>query len=168
MTPDIIQPAEVRDHLTRYRRPFVLAPRMWQNCQLPVDLEWQSVRFGENTRKDIPTNTFGIYAFVLVPEITGPPKTAYLLYIGKTRRPFRTRYREYLPDESDDWAVRPIYRALEKWHDYIWFHFAPMEDPDLLKSTEEILINSCIPPYNYKFTGTIGKAIGAFIRNPEG
>ncbi len=168
MTTETIQPEEVRDHLRRHRRAFILAPRMWQNCNLEVDLQWQSVRYGEDYREDVPTDSFGIYAFVLVPEITGPPETAYLLYIGKTKRPFRTRYREYLPAESDDWAVRPIYRALERWPDYIWFHFAPMDDPDLLKSTEEALINACIPPYNFKFTGTLGKAIGAFIRDPEG
>ena len=168
MTTDPIQPEEVRDHLKRYRRPFILAPQMWQNCNLDVELQWQAVRYGENSRDAVPTDKFGIYAFVLVPEITGPPYTAYLLYIGKTQRPFRTRYGEYLLDESDDWAARPIDRALANWHDYIWFHFASIEDSALLKSTEETLINACIPPCNYQFTGTIGHAIGAFVRNPEG
>ena len=168
MTTNPIRPDEIRDHLRSHRRAFILAPRMWQNCNLNVDLEWQSVRYGENYRDAVPTDSFGIYAFVLVPEVTGPPESAYLLYIGKTERPFRTRFREYLPNESDDWAARPIYRALEKWHDYIWFHFAPMEDPGLLESTEETLINACIPPFNGKFTGTIGQAIGAFVRDPEG
>ena len=168
MTADPIRPEEVRDYLKNHRRAFILAPRMWQNCNLDVDLQWQAVRYGENYRDGVPTDSFGIYAFVLVPEITGPPETAYLLYIGKTKRPFRTRFREYLTDESDDWAARPIDRALKRWHDYIWFHFAPMEDPALLESTEETLINACIPPCNYKFTGTIGGAIGAFKRDTEG
>ncbi len=169
MTTSPIRPEEVRDHLRKHRRAFVLAPRMWQDCHLSVDLRWQSVRFGEDYREAVPTDSFGIYAFVLVPEITGPPETAYLLYVGKTRRSFRTRYGEYLTDgEPDDWAMRPIYRALERWHDYIWFHFASMDDPDLLHTTEETLINACIPPYNHKFTGTIGRAVGAFVRDPEG
>ena len=168
MTTTAIRPEEVRAHLKRHRRAFILAPRMWQNCNLAVDLQWQSVRYGENYRDAVPSNSCGVYAFILVPEITGSPETAYLLYIGKTERPFRTRYKEYLPDESTDWAVRPIYRALDKWQDYIWFHFAPIKDPDLLESTEETLINACVPPYNYKFTGTIGRVIGAFVRDPEG
>ena len=108
MTTETIQPAEVRDHLRRHRRAFILAPRMWQSCDLDVELNWQSVRYGEDYREDVPTDSFGIYAFVLVPEITGPPETAYLLYIGKTKRPFRTRYGEYLPAESDDGPYRPI------------------------------------------------------------
>ena len=168
MTTNPIQPDEVRGHLRSHRRTFILAPLMWQNCNLNVDLQWQSVRYGESSRDAVPTDKFGIYAFVLVPEITGPPDTAYLLYIGKTQRPFRTRYGEYLSDESDDWAARPIDRALAKWGDYIWFHFASMEDSALLGSTEETLINACIPPCNYKFTGTLGQAIGAFIRDPQG
>ena len=168
MTANSIRPDEVRDHLRRHSRTFILAPRMWQNCNLDVDLQWQSVRYGENSRGSVPNDSFGIYAFVLVPEITGPPGTAYLLYIGKTKRPFRTRYGEYFPKESDDWALRPIFKALGRWPDYIWFHFAPMEDPDMLISTEETLINACIPPYNHKFTGTIGRAIGAFVRDPQG
>ena len=168
MTTNSIRPEEVRDHLRRHRRTFTLAPWMWQSCQLPVDLQWESVRFGEDSRDDVPSDSFGIYAFVLVPDIKGPPKTAYLLYVGKTKRPFLTRYGEYLKSDPDDWALRAIYRALDKWHDYIWFHFAPMEDPDLLKPTEETLINACIPPFNLRFTGTIGRAIGAFIRDPEG
>ena len=96
MTTNPIRPNEIRDHLRSHRRAFILAPRMWQNCNLDVDLEWQSVRYGENYRDAVPTDSFGIYAFVLVPEVTGPPESAYLLYIGKTERPFRTRYREYL------------------------------------------------------------------------
>ena len=142
---------------------------MWQNCNLDVDLQWQSVKYGKNYRHAVPSSSFGVYAFVLVPEIIGLPKTAYLLYIGKTKRPFQTRYGEYLRDDgSADWAVRPIHRALGAWHDYIWFYFATMDDPDLLHSTEETLINACIPPCNYTFTGRIGSPIGAFVRNPEG
>ena len=137
---------------------------MWQTCNLSVNLVWQSVRYGDH----VSSTSFGIYAFVLVPKITGPPDTAYLLYIGKTERPFRVRYGEYFPSDSDDLAARPIYRALQKWGDCIRFYYAPMQDQALLKSTEETLINACIPPCNYKFTGTIGRAIGAFMRNPEG
>ena len=168
MTTESIRPEEVRDHLRTHRRTFTLAPRMWQLSRLPVDLQWESVRFGEDSRDAVPTNSFGIYAFVLVPEVVGPPETAYLLYIGKTKRPFQTRYGEYLKSDPDDWALRAIYRALNKWHDFIWFHFAPVEDEDLLKPTEETLINACIPPYNLRFTGMIGRAIGAFIRDTEG
>ena len=168
MTTNPIQPNEVRDHLRSHRRTFTLAPRMWQLSQLDFDLQWESVRFGEDSRQAVPANSYGIYAFVLVPEIVGPPQSAYLLYIGKTKRPFRTRYGEYLNSDPDDWALRAIYRALIKWHDYIWFHFAPLEDEDLLKPTEETLINACIPPFNLSFTGTIGRAIGAFMRDIEG
>lgn len=168
MTTDAIPPEEVRDHLKSHRRTFTLAPRMWQLSHLPVDLQWESVRFGEGSRDAVPTDSFGIYAFVLVPEVVGPPQTAYLLYIGKTNRPFRTRYGEYLNSDPDDWALRAIYRALEKWHDYIWFHFAPVDNPDLLTPTEETLINACIPPFNLSFSGTIGRSIGAFIRDTQG
>ena len=130
---------EIRDYLRSHRRTFTFAPRMWQDCYPPVSLQWQCVRFGEEYLHAVPSDSFGIYAFVLVPEFIGPPETAYMLYIGKTRRSFQDRYKEYLAYDPDDWAVRRIDRALARWHDYIWFHFAPMDAPNLLTLTEETL-----------------------------
>ena len=168
MTTDPIRPDEVGDHLSKYRTRFILAPRMWHSCDLPFELRWHAVEFGEDNQDRIPTNRFGVYAFVLVPNFPGPPKSAYLLYIGKTERSFHARYGEYLRDETDDFAARPIERALQRWHGHIWFHYAAIGDPDSVNDTEETLINACIPPCNVKFTGTLGKAIHAFVGSPWG
>ena len=162
MNANQIQPEEISLLLLRHRRYFVLAPVLWQTCNVPVELQWQSIRFGQDHRNEVPNDSFGIYAFMLVPDFNGPPSSAYLLYIGKTSRPFRTRYGEYLNDETEDLAARPIDRALDRWSGYVWFHYAPMGDRDLLDETEESLLNACIPPFNVRFTGVVGHAITAF------
>ena len=163
-----IQPGEVRAYLHNKRCTFTFAPRLWQECHPPVNLEWERIPFGNEHVNTVPNNECGVYSFMLQPEVFGIPETAYLLYIGKTSRSFQKRYKEYLKPDTDDWAMRPIYRALEKWADYVWFYFAPIGATGLIETTEETLMNACIPPLNRKFTGTIGRSIGAFIRDPQG
>ena len=77
---------EVRDYLRPRRRTFTFAPRMWWDCHPPVNLQWECVRFGKDYLDAVPDDRFGIYSFILTPEIIATPPSAYLLYIGKTRR----------------------------------------------------------------------------------
>ncbi len=154
--------------LQKHRLRFVHSPQMWQQCNLPVTLEWNSVEFSENNGDSVPSDKFGVYAFMLEPNFAGPPKSAYLLYIGKTGRHFQVRYKEYLYEEDQGFARPPISRMLERWSGHISFHYAPIEDPGLLRRTEEALLNACIPPYNRQFTGRVGRAIMAFRQDSGG
>ena len=135
---------------------------MWQECNLPVELHWESVRFGNDYRAQVPADKFGVYAFMLEPDFNGPPKSAYLLYIGKTERDFRVRYGEYLREERDELARSRIAWMFERWSGHISFHFASIEKAELVEETEVALINACIPPCNLKYTGIVGRAITAF------
>ena len=99
---------------------------------------------------------------MLEPDFAGPPKTEYLMYIGMTGRSFRKRYAEYLDRELQRFGRTLIGRMLEKWCGHLWFHYASIEDKNLIDPIEEALLNACIPPYNQKFTGKVGSAIMAF------
>ena len=153
------------ERLRDARVVFVHAPKMWDACILPVPLQWTSVEFTAENRDHIPSDKSGVYAFMLEPTFLGPPRSAYLLYIGKAdRRRFRRRYRDYIYERDQGFARPPISWMLEKWEGHIRFHYAPVDDVSLIPQVEEALLNACIPPYNERFTGSIGKAIRAFRR----
>ena len=150
------------DHLLRHRVGFVHSPLMWRNCTLPVELQWRSIKFEEEARELVPSDQSGVYAFMLEPDIVGPPKSEYLMYIGMTGRSFRERYAEYLDTELQRFGRTLIGRMLEKWYGHLWFHYASIEDKGLISPTEEALLTACIPPYNQRFPGRVGSAIMAF------
>ena len=154
--------AIIRRLLQDGRVVFFHSPQMWEECDLPVELEWTSVKFGEDSRQNVPADKFGVYAFMLEPNFTGPPQSRYLLYIGKTERDFRERYGKYLSEEKDDFARSKIAWMFERWAGHISFHFAPIENRLLVCQTEDALIHACIPPCNTKFKGTVGRAMTAF------
>ena len=139
---------------------FTLAPGLWADCKPSVQLDWSPIRFDVANRAKLPPDTGGVYGFVLKPEVVGPPETAYLLYIGKTKE-FRRRYGEYLFYQSPSgYKARPhINSMLNKWPDEIWFYFAPLEDLNLLAQIEDTLLNSCVPPFNLEFKGTVNTAV---------
>ena len=141
---------------------FVHVPQLWKECNLPIELEWRSVEFGRDHRGKVPSDEFGVYAFMLEPNFTGPPKSAYLLYVGQTDRTFRKRYGEYLPPESGRLARLAIGWQLDTWEGHVWFHYASIQDIALLDTAEDALLHACIPPLNSKFKGTVGTAVRAF------
>ena len=151
------------EELKKHRVAFAHSPYMWSQCILPVALQWESVKFGDEERKQVPLDRSGVYAFMLEPDVVGPPKAAYLLYIGMTTDPLRERYGQYLTKELKRRFGRTIIgRMLQRWYDHLRFYYAPIKDTDSIKGIEETLLNACIPPYNQKFTGNAGPAIMAF------
>lgn len=163
MNNDANQMDQTIKELQEHRVAFTHSPLMWGQCNLPVTLQWESVKFGPEERKDVPSDQSGVYAFMLEPSFIGPPKSAYLMYIGMTTDPLRERYGRYLTRELKRKFGRPIIgRMLQRWFDHLRFYYAVIENKILIKDIEEALLNACVPPYNQKFTGTVGKAIVAF------
>ena len=150
------------EELGKHRVAFTHSPLMWGQCCLPVTLQWESVKFGQEEREDVPSDQSGVYAFMLEPDFVGPPKSAYLMYIGMTNRPFRERYGDYLNRELNRFGRMLIGRMLQRWFDHLRFYYATIEDENLIMGIEEALLNACVPPYNQKYTGTVGPAITAF------
>ena len=162
MSTDADQIDQTIEELKKHRVAFTHSPLMWSQCNLPVLLQWNSVKFGPEERNKVPLDQSGVYAFMLEPDFTGPPKSAYLIYIGKTSDPLRERYGRYLTRELNRFGRTIVGRMLNRWYDHIRFYYAPIEDKESIKGIEEALLNACVPPYNQIFTGTTGPAIMAF------
>ena len=148
---------------------FTHSPELWESCNLSVELNWRSVQFTKENRKSIPANQFGVYAFMLEPSFVGPPRSAYLLYIGKTgnTRGFRRRYSDYLYYMRT--GDRPVIsRMLRRWDAHLWFYYASVDAVTLVDEIESALLNACIPPYNDKFKGRVGSGVMAFRRESGG
>ena len=125
---------------------FHHSPTLWDSLTVPTDLHWSAVRFDEANQECVPSDKFGVYAFLLKPNIVGPPPTGYLLYVGETDRDFRVRYGEYMSKQRTRKLNRMIDRMLNKWVGHVWFYYAPIEECTLLKPVEEALMNACVPP----------------------
>ena len=151
------------EELKKHRVAFAHSPLMWSQYSLAEGLKWESVKFGEEERTHVPLDRSGVYAFMLEPDFVGPPKSAYLMYIGKTTDPLRERYGRYLTRELNRKFGRTIIgRMLNRWFDHLRFYYAPIGDKDSITGIEETLLSACVPPYNQTFTGKAGPAIMAF------
>lgn len=169
MTVDHEYTDRIINRLRDGRVAFVHSPAMWKEMQLPVPLQWRSVDFSNNARSSVP-NESGVYAFMLEPKSAGPPKSAYLLYIGMTgaNRGFRRRYADYLTEKDKDFVRPLLYRMLKRWDGHIRFHYATIADAAMIRRTEEALLNACVPPYNQQFTGRKGRSIQIFKKETTG
>ena len=162
MSTETSDASQILQQLREGALRFVHAPQLWEECKLPVELQWQSVEFGKDHRGNVPSDKFGIYAFMLEPNFTGPPKGSYLLYVGQTKRTFWRRYGEYLPPESGRLARLAIGLQLETWDGHVRFHYASITNSEFLDPAENALLNACIPPLNTKFKGIVGESVRAF------
>lgn len=154
----------IKNHLRDGRILFVHSPQAWDDCNLPVDLDWTPVSFSPANLEDVPDDQYGVYCFMLKPDFIGPPNAGYLLYVGKTEvnRRFRRRFQDYEYEQRTSIPGRAIARALRQWAGHIWFYYAPIAQINIIKTVEDALINSCIPPCNVKFNGRWGTAIRAW------
>ncbi len=65
-----------------------------------------------------------MYAFLVQPGIGSGLNVSYLMYIGKTDRPLRKRFREYLGEVKSPKGRHKVRLALELWKKYLWFSCA--------------------------------------------
>ena len=127
-------------------RQFTLSPELWNNLNLHCNLNWTRVKFEEPLTNQIPNSSMGVYAFVLEPGIANL-RLAYLLYVGKTTRNFRVRFREYLRHQQETKPKRlDIKRMLTTWPDHLWFYYAPITNRSIIKCAENNLIEAFKPP----------------------
>lgn len=156
----------IRDSLRDGEMTFRHAPKLWRGCTLPIQLNWQPpIKFDRKNRHLVPSDKKGVYAFMLKPLIEGAPKSAYLLYVGKTeaKEGFRSRFGQYFTKKER--LDRPkIDWMFETWEEYIWFHYAPIDDANLIVPVEEALLKTCVPPFNDKFPAPISRVMRAFTK----
>lgn len=146
---DILTDSHAQEFRNYEVKFMILNPNLWGKYPNRIPLQWHKIKFSPSELSNVPNDSCGIYSFVIIPDIAGHIACAYLLYIGKTERNFRTRYREYLDDQ--DWNKKTnrvhIREMLNKWKDHLWFCYAPISQTSLIKQLEKDLINSYLPPY---------------------
>lgn len=161
MVSDIIKNI---DDLKSYKREFILHPEQWRTCQVQ-DLEWQSVKFCDDSAKNIPMQR-GIYSFIVQHISNSFPSNAYVMYFGITgdtnSRTLRTRYKEYLRERTRAKRVR-IHEMLVRWDQDMYFYFVPIPDKSVsLADIETNLLTAIIPPFNERdFVGKFGNTVKA-------
>jgi hypothetical protein len=80
---DIPGIVSTEEQLSRFRQHFTLDPKQLRGLILPVDLNWQTIRFAKRNVPNV-TKQPGIYAFAVAHREGGLPPHSYVLYIGQT------------------------------------------------------------------------------------
>lgn len=129
-----------------YSQRFILHPTSLNDCQLPCAISWDSVPFEEKSYSQVSEKQ-GVYAFAFKSKNILLPPHSYILYIGKTDRALRTRFREYILDQKEERPKRRphVWDFVVKWKDSLCFYFAEINDQKP-EDIERILLDSVIPP----------------------
>ena len=143
-----------------YDQTFTLWATGWKNYQVPISLNWKSVKFEKENRMAIPENQ-GIYAFFVEPRVADFRNHAYLMYIGETGQDsnnnLRERFSQYFSYKRN--YKRPhIHWLLNNWEGYLYFYYVEIPHNTMnLNELETMLLDTFLPPYNLKdFSAEIG------------
>lgn len=135
---------------------FIINPTFWDDIDPTVkklvNAEWKEIKFYNANKKPndqlnhLPSNKGGIYIFIIKPNII-PDTHMYIMYIGRAliteNENLKKRCKHYYNDE------RPkVKRMIDHWWKYVYIRYLPLDDNDIIKKTEEELINKIIPPCN--------------------
>ena len=147
--------------ITRFGHRFVLWPDRWNALQLGYPLDWKIVPFSEASASQLPEE-FGVYAFLIQPQIANLSLT-YLMYVGKTDRTFRDRFREYLR-ERDSGQIRPkLLKILPQYPNHLFFAYAVVPTGYSPAAVETALLHAFVPPGNDQLDAEFSRADKAFL-----
>jgi hypothetical protein len=154
-------PAEWDDTVALLRKyhvkKFILCPEHW-DAYPNIKLDWKKVRFNQAEMKKKLPDKPGLYSFLLQPNVAGHNSIQFLLYIGETtKQTLKDRCRDYLPEAKKKNARVTIRSMVRKWPKHLWVYFAAIDDVTLIKQLEEDLLKAYIPPFNQRYTATVGK-----------
>ena len=146
--------------IKRHTLKFTLSPKFWNELSLEQTLDWRRVKFDSDLVDCVPDDLIGVYSFVIEPGVANH-SLSYLLYIGMTKdQNFRARYRQYLQHrDSQDTKWIHVKYMLREWSDQLVFYYAPLDDPQTVKETEDRLLEAFIPPIPRRYPATIKTAI---------
>jgi hypothetical protein len=147
--------------LTLHKHEVILWPERWTALQLPTNLTWTTVPFLAQSTSVI-ADVAGVYAFVIQPQTPLTLITSYLMYVGKTDRSLRQRFREYLR-ERDQGNIRPkLLRILPLYGEHLFFAFAPVSTGHTPTNIEAALLGAFIPPGNDQINVQVNRIRKAF------
>ena len=151
-----------QDQLRAHQYTFDLWPQQWATYNLPDQFNWEIHPFLQDQIKNIPSKP-GIYSFVIQLGVSSHPECSYLMYIGRTERTLRTRFREYFSEKQNEEKGRPkILRLLNQYQGYLHFCCSTIQKKERIKEIEKALIAAFLPPCNDQFPSEISRITGAF------
>ena len=159
MSVDLI---DEQNQLSAHRHTFSLWTRQWAAYNLSDQFHWEIYPFQQDQIENIPREP-GIYSFVIQPGIASYPECSYLIYIGKTERTLRQRFKEYFCERRDEESGRPkIFRFLNLYEGYLHFCCSTIQEKERLTEIEDALSDAFLPICNKQFSSRIRRIIGAF------
>ena len=146
-----------------HHHTMIMVPAWWAafSASATPPLAWSLFPFQDASRTQVP-NAPGVYAFLIVPNIAGNLNVSYLMYIGKTDRPLRQRFGEYLFEAKSD-RIRPnLLRILPRYPNHLVFACATTPAGTAPQDVEAALLRAFVPPCNDQLPATIQRAKKAF------
>jgi len=150
--------SDAKSHIVQ----LILWPCRWQQCHINLHLNWQVFEFNPQTINAIPTEP-GVYAFLIQPRLASNLDASYLMYIGKTDRPLRDRYQEYLQEIMKSTGRPKIAFTLSQYYGFIYFSCAPVvNQPITPANVEDELLKAFMPPMNDQLPAEVRRIVNAF------
>ncbi len=130
------------------RAHFCPRPSQWAAFAARRTLVWTHIPFDAAHRGTVPAEP-GVYCFMVgLPPATLPP-VGYPLYVGKTDRQLRVRFREYLREKDDPGGRIRIRKLLTVFQGELFFSCAPfVGTKQERKAVEAELHDALMPPYS--------------------
>jgi hypothetical protein len=139
----------------------LLFPTFWTEYTSPNALTWQVVKFG-TPAGNLPNDKIGVYCFVIEPKVAGIPCGGLIVYVGRARNSFRTRYREYVGEQKNATKRPKVVMMLNLWKDHLSYYYAELPNPAECSAEEERLLTALVPIFNSSFPAKVQAKVGAF------
>jgi len=123
-------------------------PGRWAAFALRTDLNWMSYPFEPGAIDTIPLSQ-GFYCFFVGPPPSTLPPVGYPMYLGRTRRTLRQRYREYLREQHEPTGRQHVRKFLNVFEGELTFMCTEFNGSyaDLV-ATERSLLDAMMPAYS--------------------
>lgn len=144
---------------------FWLVPSLWMEYSGSDDLDWQLIKFDEDTvngSRDLLEGRTGVYTLIIRSGVGNHPHCDYLVYVGKTEdQDFYTRWLQEvrLPTLKTIKQTR-LRKFIRQWGTHMWACFADMDDA--IDEMESELQKAWVPPANDVLPGHLNRWRRAF------
>jgi excinuclease UvrABC nuclease subunit len=154
---DLAMTKDAKGHL----QSVLLWPVLWKKWDVSIRLQWRGKPFTRYSARHIP-NSPGVYAFVIHPHVSPRLPCSVLMYIGKSDRPLRDRFREYLREQNSSNGRPAISTMLQMYDGHLSFYCATVTRPATPSQIEERLLEALVPPMNKVLPASIRRIVAAF------
>lgn len=134
------------DELRRIEcQPF---PARWAALAHRDELRWRAYPFEDAAAGRVPSEP-GFYCFLVGPPPAALPQVGYPLYLGKTERTLRIRFREYLREQNDNTGRLHVRKFLNVFEGELTFMCTTFDGTHQeVIDTERALLDAMMPAYS--------------------